>query len=265
MAKLTPAPCLIISVMISVACQFNHRQSFPDHSLVASTYIQKGLPAYDRGWTGEDYRQAGVVLRGLAATDATQLPRHDSPTSGAIFARIVSRENFRRFGADGERLEATSAILRNFSQVGLIYTSATTSERIFDSELVELARYKIDVYHELIQLWSKYKMIESSDAPLPPNSLDDETESRGKMRKGLAGIFDESLTLLANRGIQSADRIRLAETLETTLPAVISYLPSATQRQIPVRIQQMTEQEADAEVKERLARIVGALKKVRPR
>jgi len=143
-----------------------------------------------------------------------------------------------------------------------VYTSATTGERLFDTELVELKRYEIEVSYELVQLASKYRMIDNSDAPLPRGNMDDdEVKLREKTQRGLAGVFDESLTLLANRDIRSAERIRLAETLETTLPAMISYFPPAAQPKTSFRIQRMFEQEADADVKQRLGRIVGALKK----
>ena len=71
MAKLKAAVVLALSVLISVACQSRHTRSSlplpPDHSLLSAAYIKKGFPAFNRFWTGEDYRQAGVVLRGLAA------------------------------------------------------------------------------------------------------------------------------------------------------------------------------------------------------
>ena len=72
-------------------------QIAPDHSLAPPIYIQKGLPANDRNWDAQDYLQAAQVLQALAGVDTTQLPRYGSPISGAVFARIVSHDNFKLF------------------------------------------------------------------------------------------------------------------------------------------------------------------------
>src|SRR5215467_13179378 len=87
----------------------------PDHSLTAQTYIQKGMPANDRLWAEDDYAKAASVLKTLAASDATQLPRYGSSTSGAVFAKIVSRDNLSLALTEAlpteQRLTAAAAIM----------------------------------------------------------------------------------------------------------------------------------------------------------
>lgn len=89
---------------------------------------------------------AAVALKSL--NDPTQLPRYGSPTSGAVFARMVSPENLKlsRFGTltTQQRLAAATAILQNLGSIINVYAAATTQKRVFDSELVELMRYLLN-------------------------------------------------------------------------------------------------------------------------
>jgi len=90
---------MIIALILPLVYQGGAAQAPPvaqDHSLSQQAYIQKGLPSSDRPWFTKEYAQAALVLRSLAASDATQLPRYGSPVSGAVFARIVSRDSLKR-------------------------------------------------------------------------------------------------------------------------------------------------------------------------
>lgn len=253
---------VIIALAFALACQSKPAQTFPiapDHSLSAPTYIQKGLPAIDHIWTGDDYLQAGVVLRTIAAADVTQLPRYGSPSSGAVFARIVSTDNFRQARYP---LQATAEILQKLSQVGFVYTSAMTPAGVFDSELVELARFELELSHDSLQFLGNVQVLP------PPHSQNDEklqqdlAKLEEKVRKALAKVIDGCLLILAGRNYRPSELCRLAETFETNLQ-IISSLPAEAQQEIPVRVQRMIEQESDPSLRERLTRIAEALKKLK--
>jgi len=55
--------------------------------------------------------------------------------------------------------------------------------------------------------------------------------------------------------------VRLAESLEKTLPEMFSFLPDRTQHEFRVRVRHMSEEEAEPAMKERLVRVSAALNK----
>ncbi len=254
----------IIPAFLAGAFQDSSVQRYPlapDHSLKAATYIQKGLPAHDRPWSGQDYQQAAAVLQVIALADATQLPRYGSPISGDVFARIVSLDNLKlsrdRTVSQALRLQAASLILMNMSQVTMIYASATTTEKVFDSESVELLRFTLETCHDIGQL---------TEAVLASAPTNNENRKKGldQVGEGLAQVVNGSLiTLTEKKAYRTSELIRLAQTIETTLPTMMALLPAGTQQEIPVRMKRLIEQESDAELKEQLARVAAALNKAK--
>lgn len=253
-------PFVIIALVPALACQSKPAQTIPiapDHSLSATTYFQKGLPAIDRIWTGDDYLQAGVVLRTIAAADVTQLPRYGSPSSGAVFARIVSTDNFRK---SPDPLQATAEILQKLGQVAFVYLSAITPKRVFDSEVVELGRFELELSRDSLQFLGNVQVLPLSASENDKKLQQDLGKLEEKLRQALAKIIDGCLLILAEKNYRSAELVRLAETLETNLQ-IISSLPAEAQHEIPIRIQRMIEQESDLTLRDRLTRIAEALKK----
>lgn len=256
---------LTIPAMLAVgyqSAQGHKPQTAPDRSLAPTTYIQKGLPANDRSWDGQDYVQAAKVLHALASADPTQLPRYGSPISGAVFARIVSQENFRLFGNGildkQQSFTAASSLLQGLGQITLVYASATTQERVFDSELVELMRFVLELSREVAE------RAEAFFASLPTNDPDHDARLKGReqMRQGMARVVIGCLATLAERETyRSSDLVRLAQTLDTTVPLIFSFLPPGAQQELPVRIQRMIEQEPNPSIKERLAHLAAAIGK----
>lgn len=237
----------------------------PNHSLPSRAYIERGLPAADRDWTGEDYAQAATVLKSLATNDATQLPRYASPTSGAVFARIVSLDNLKLYRsktlADPQRVTTAGTLLQNFSQMMVIYGSVSNPKHAFDSELVELFRYTLEVCRDIMPL------VEAQAESIPLNDPDRETRLKGReqVREGVASIVSGCLRAITDKAnYRASELVRLADTLEQTLPGIIPFLPPSVQQELPIRIQRMVEQEADPGLKQRLTRVGVALGKSKP-
>jgi hypothetical protein len=80
-----------------------------DESPTAQQYIERGLPAPDRTWSAEDLAQAAKVLGSFKAAEYANLPRYESPKSGAGFSRMVARENIDAFMKQGFRLSSRLA------------------------------------------------------------------------------------------------------------------------------------------------------------
>jgi hypothetical protein len=234
----------------------------PDHSLSPQAYVQKGMPANDRFWLGDDYAQALLVLKSLAASDATQLPRYGSPASGPVFARIVSRDNLRLALTSAlpeeQRLTAAAAIMQNLGQITVVYASATTSSQVFDSELVELMGYLLEVSREMLPLTEAVVASVPVDAP----SREARVKGLDQVRQGTAGIASGCLTTLTDKkSYRVSELVRLAETMEKTLPLLMPFLPPGTQQELPILLRRMLEQESDPKLKQALQRVAAALDK----
>jgi hypothetical protein len=253
---------LVANVAGNQSASGQRPQTAPDHSLAPAIYIQKGLPANDRNWDAQDYLQAAKVLQSLAGADTTQLPRYGSLMSGAVFARIVSHDNFMLFENavlnKQQRFKAATAIMEGLGQITVVYASATTQERIFDSELIELMRYLLELSAKVTQLADAFI------ASLPANDPDHDARVRGheQMQQGMARVVIGCLDSLAERAsYQSSDLLRLSETLDSTVQVIFPFLLPGSQQELSLRIQQMIEKEPNSSIKERLLHLAAALTK----
>jgi hypothetical protein len=191
-----------------------------------------------------------------------QLPRFGSTTSGSVFARIISRDNLKLTNDDlltnQQRLVSTANVLQGVSEITAIYVSATTAQRVFDAELVELLRYTLEVSRDVVQLAGQFF------ASLPPDDPDRDARMKGReqMRDGIASIVGGCIATLAEKdSYRLSELVRLAESLEKTLPEMFSFLPDRTQQEFRVRVRRMSEEEAEPAMKERLVRMSAALNK----
>jgi len=260
-----PRLSIVVALIMGAGFQIGLAQSpsvAPDHSLTTRSYVQKGLPADDREWSGDDYAQAASVLKALAANDSTHLPRYGSAASGGVFARIVSPENLKLVEMETlpvhVRFAAAVSIMKNLNQIIIVYTSASTVSQMFDSELVELFRYTLEISRHMMLLGEKVIALVPTDAP------DREVRLKGweQMRRGVATIVSACFTaLIEKKSFKLSDLARLAKTLEGTLPAILPRLPPGTQQELPLRLQRMIEQESDSTLKEALEHIAVALDK----
>jgi hypothetical protein len=257
----------IISVILAFAYQNNPVQRYPlapDNSLTAPAYIQKGLPAYDRTWSAEDYNQAATVLKTIAATDVTQLPRYGSPKSGSVFARIVSLDNLLLSRGNlldpQRRLEGASSIMVTISEITMMYLSATSTERVFDSELIELLRFALENGRDIVHLVLEITAAVKASDPLYETLM----KGRQETGKGVAQMVNGSLeTLTEKKAYRTSELVRLAGTIEKTLPKLFLILPPGAQQELPIRLKRMIEQESESELKEQLTRIAEVINKAK--
>ncbi len=78
---------------------------YPDNSLFPDAYIQMRLASPDTSWNLESYRLAARWLTKLHSIDKFSLPRHKSPYSGSVFARMVNAENLMKLTNEDQTLE----------------------------------------------------------------------------------------------------------------------------------------------------------------
>jgi hypothetical protein len=259
-----PTP-IVIALTLSLISQGGPAQAppvAPDRSLSPQAYVQKGMPASDREWFTKEYGQAASVLKSLAASDATQLPRYGSPVSGAVFARIVSRDSL-KLAAETElvsvesRLLATAEIFWRLNQIVVVYAKATTTSQVFDSEVVELLSYILEVSCKMMLLGETVIGSRPADAADRAALLKD----REQARQGVATVVRYCLEITEKKGCRVSELVRLAQGMEKTLPEIAPLLPPEAMQEFAVRLQRMLEQESDPTIKQALQHVAAALDK----
>src|SRR5262249_21397092 len=122
----------------------------------------------------------------------------------------------------------------------------------------ELLRYMLETSRDLVEMQAAFVAALPKDDPIRESRL----EGQEMMRKGLATMISECLDMVTERETYRASEvIRLAQTLETTLPTMYSFLPLAGQQELPLRLKRMIEKEADAALKEQLTRLAAVVVK----
>jgi len=255
---------ILIALTLSLVSQGGQAQTPPvaaDHSLSPQAYVQKGMPASDRSWFTKEYGQAVSVLKSLSAGDATQLPRYGSPVSGAVFARIVSRDSLKLAESElvpvESRLLATAEIFWRLNQIAVVYASATTTSQVFDSEVVELFSYILEVSCNMMLLGETVIGSRPADAADRAALLKD----REQARQGVATIVRACLEITEKKGCRVTELVRLAQAMEKTLPEIAPLLPPEAKQELTVRLQRMLEQESDPGLKKALQHVATALDK----
>ena len=119
-------------------------------------------------------------------------------------------------------------------------------------------RYVLELSGEVTRL------TDAMFAALPTTDPDYDTRIKGReqMRQGMARVVIGCLDTLASReSYRSSDLLRLAQTLDTTVPVIFSFLLPGAQQELSVRIQRMIEQEPNSSIKQRLLHLAAAIAK----
>ena len=232
----------------------------PDRSLSAEAYIARGLPAPDRGWTGDEYTRAADVIEKVAAGDAGRLPRLGSPKSGGVFSRIVNPANLditqTQVVDPRLNLQLEGGIAIGLTKVLGVYLMAFQKGARLDDELAEVMSFTVYVSRRLIVDGEAFYSTLPKDDP----DMAVRSEGRRKMKDGIAEVVSGTLTDVGNAaGLTPRARLRLARSLEENVPPVRRFLPAGMQQELPVRVRQLYDDEKDAPVKESFGRLLSSL------
>jgi hypothetical protein len=258
-----PTP-IVIALTLSLVSQGGPAKAppvAPDRSLSPQAYVQKGMPASDRPWFTKEYDQAVSVLKSLATSDATQLPRYGSIVSGAVFARMVSRDSLKLAESElvsvESRLLATAEIFWRLKQIIVVYASATTPSQVFDAEVVELSSYILEVSYRMLLLGETVIGSRPADAPDRDAILNEQE----RVRQGVATVVRFCLFITEKKGCRVSELVRLAQALEKNLPEIAPLLPPEAKQELAMRLQRMLEQESDPTLRQALQRVAATLDK----
>lgn len=227
-----------------------------DKSLTADAYRQLGMPAIDKPWSDADYQAAAATLEKVLATDPLQLPRAQSATSGAVFARIFAAENLASLGKSRtdlqKRLNSASKIAPIVTRIASVYAQATnTTKRAFDAELVEATAFNVDFSDTMRRLTDEF-VDEGRGDP----SQEGRIQARDRTRYNFVAVIDGALnTLNQHNAYRNSELIHLADRLAQSIPKLYKVLPNNAQRDLPPRLEKMANDEADPGLKEAILKI----------
>ncbi len=212
----------------------------PDQSLAANEYISLGIPSYDREWTGQDLAVAAAKLEVLAAQSPEKLPRYHSNRSGVVFARIISRDNFKLSQSHSlpfaTRFTDSLSSLQSISAITKTYLSAQGAGKVGSDELIELLGASLSSAQVEVGL---------VDELLPTLSKDDPKYSvrmagLQQMKNGLAQmVAGTNTTLTETRVYNVAARKRLVGYCRDTFPSIVPKLSAPSQQEVLQRLDQL--------------------------
>ncbi len=129
-----------LAVLLLVAC----KRPGPtlDDSLTVAEYVQRGMPAPDKPWTGADRRNAAGIIADMIRLEPNKLPRYGSPNSGTLFAKFVERNALERCERGNQQVDEQMSCLLDLGEplqtVTSAYVRAAKRELVTGREVVEL-------------------------------------------------------------------------------------------------------------------------------
>jgi hypothetical protein len=211
-----------------------------DKSFTSIEYIQKGMPAYDRDWSGEDMVSASNVLTSIANEDLRQLPRYRSERSGEVFARIISPENLSIF-QNGTlplrtRLSLVSRHIAGLNQISKLYLKGLIERATDGREGVELLGAVLRTAAVMGPILDEFL------PTLDRNDPSYKTRMAGleKMKKGMAEIVAGGLQTLTDRETyRTEDLIRAASLMKETFPRILAKVTPGSRLETLVRLENL--------------------------
>jgi hypothetical protein len=199
------------------------------------------MPSHDRVWVGKDMAVAASKLLALAGRAPDQLPRYGSERSGAMFARIVARDNLNFFRSRSEPLESRMAqaldYVDSLNAIAKIYLSARLANNVKGDELIELIGAELSAFQVELELVSEFVPTLSKDDPKYPVRM----EGLNEVRQALAGNLLSQLTTLTE--VQNYDvglRARLLGYCRETFPYLVPGLTATYQERVLRRLNELS-------------------------
>lgn len=223
-----------------------------DESLTSEQYVQRGLPSPERRWDADDYQQASKVLGALAKESLRRLPKHGSAKSGAVFARLVAPENLEAFRSAGGSIDqrfGNAALLGlkltpAYAEVVKMYGEAIDAGTAGNREFIELTGFALrtlGVQTSLVTEADVRQLTEQGRTEMP--------ERYRRVQAEVSTSVIGALRLLEDSRFEDAERIRIAEILHDTLPALVGTMPRAGRTEAMLRMEALAGQFADPRLK----------------
>jgi hypothetical protein len=237
----------------------------PDGSLAAEEYVKLGVPAFDRPWTGDDFAQAVKALTALAAKDAGQLPRHNSPRSGSVFARLISPDNLAacrdRSQPIKTRMGLANDYFPSFNAMMKLYLAAFVKGKVGDIDMIEVMGTSLRGSALVMELVDEFSLTLDKTDPKYKVRMD----GLVLMKSGLATMIGGCLIMLTERdSYRTVSLRRLIELMRELLPAMIPHLTPDARDDVRYRLDALIKDPRMADLTPSLKQLLAAVDKAMP-
>jgi hypothetical protein len=215
-------------------------------------YVEQGVPAPDRPWAFTDYERAAQALQRLGAERPELLPRHDSLSSGPVFARLASEESLAvardRRQSLQVRVTSTLQVAQAVTSLLKLYLSAHARQPDFMPELTRLMVFSLASGATMFDV--------IAEAPVPPDGSADRAQydkGRDQMAQGLATSLGGLLTTLSDlNAVAEPERLLLVEGLHIHATRHVSMLSAHTRQEFRGRLRSLAAAESSPAVRAQL-------------
>lgn len=232
-----------------------------DRSFSSARYLNLGLPADDRPWASVDLEKALRVLTDLSKTDARQLPQFGSERSGKVFSRLTADDNL-DFARNATlplsvRMADASNYLAAHNAITKLYFAAFLEKRMDGASVLELSAASFRVMVVMTDVVNEFI------PTIPKDDLNYATRMAGlqKVKQGCAISTNGALLTLSEReAYRTADRVRLTESLTTTLPRIVPHMLPASRAEVVQKLDDMNANKDLSELQPALGKLCEAVK-----
>lgn len=236
-----------------------HIRTAEDRSLTTEQYVAFGMPAIDRAWTLDDYRQAARALREIAGKDPRELPRRGSPRSGKVFARMANAENLALIANQPVSIESRgrtiSASLGATGDLLSVYIRASTPAGVFSAEVVDLYSLMLHLNVIVAQISEEFITSVPADDPTRPRRA----EARVKLMRNIGQATRTTLGALSHPAFGRDERLRLVEQVRATLPKYINHLEEEQRQAIAEDLKGLSDRQNEKAVAEAIQGLLDAI------
>jgi hypothetical protein len=213
-------------------------------AMTTAQYVALGAPEPDHRWTVADFI---VASRTIASLPPAKLPRKGS----AMFTRILSLDNLVPLH-DARPLEERGniafALLPPVKALTQAYMRQSSLDAGLDAEAVDAMEFTITYFTEIGSL------LDAKANTLPPNS------PPPPMRGVMGGVASTALERLADvKSYRLSERLRLASSLATSLPALLAHSDNESRVAIRGQLTAITSASTEEEMKRAVAKIANNL------
>ena len=212
--------------------------------MTTAQYVALGAPEPDHRWTVADYIAASRVITALPPG---KLPRKGS----AMFTRILSLDNLMPLH-DARPLEQRGniafALLPPVKALTQVYMRQSSVDAGLDAEAIDAMEFTITYFTEIGSL------LDARANTLPPNS------PPPPLRGVMGGVASTALERLADvKSYRLTERLRLANSLATSLPALLAHSNNDSRIAIRSQLTAITNASTEEEMKKAVAKIAANL------
>jgi hypothetical protein len=246
---------LILIIVVNVSCRNLFRK---DLSFTLKEYEERGMPDIKNPWSERDLMKAHITLGTIRTKSFQSMPRKESSRSGALFSRIVSKDNLAFLNDPGMALhdmafqiQTTSSFLND---LGRMYTDNLKPQQYYHEELIEIFIYEIFVKEKMLELAERIK---NSKVP------DDISMQRGH-KSIVNGYVNLITTMIKNqektKAFSARELRRLNKEVAVSISNNIKYLDSESKQKLTEEIKSISEKSGSRYVKKDFADVLKGLK-----